>query len=387
MERQEQYNADMARGGCYSYIAPFMKYNSVKYIQVYDWRLACIQYALQFAILFYVIGYTVIIKQGYQGTGLAVTSVTTKLKGSAMGSSMNIYDANDLVVPPTEPNAMFITLNYIATANQTRGTCEGIDSDGSCKAGCKNGVYTYNGVQTGKCGSSGQFCEINAWCPVEDEDSATPVNFSNVNKWTLFIRTNAYWPDYNFGRSNTENGGKPTLGVNLFTLEDMVGRTGYQFNDVTQKGAVILISMKFDCNLDNPKEDCEPSFTFTRVDISGSDTFSEGFNYRYVRRVNEYPLDSPQANRNLYKVTGLRILLELSGVARKFSIAALSTTIGAGLSFLAVATIVADFVMQNVLKEKDLYKDSKFQDVRKNSQTGVISLEDERLPLRPSARS
>jgi P2X purinoceptor 4 len=268
MQGQHQYEADVARGGCYSYIAPFMKYNSVKYIQVYDWRLAMIQYGLQIAILIYVIGFTVIYERGYQGSGLAITSITTKVKGATTSTTGMIYDANDLIVPPTEPNAMFVTLNYIATPSQTRGICQGLnDTEGECKHGCVAGKYTYNGVLTGNCSTNGTFCEVKAWCPVEDEDAVTPVYFdNNIASWTIFIRTNAYWPDYNYGRSNTEGTTHPTYNVSLWSLQDLVARTGNDFSKIQKKGAIVLVSAKFDCNLDNKKDDCEPTFSFSRYE-------------------------------------------------------------------------------------------------------------------------
>jgi hypothetical protein len=65
----------------------------------------------------------------------------------------------------------------------------------------------------------------------------------------------------------------------------------------------------------------------------------------------------------MFKTSGIRFVFELTGVARKFNFKALSTTIGAGISFMAIAGIAADFFMQNLVKEKDIYTKSKFQDV------------------------
>ena len=70
-------------------------------------------------------------KKGYQEFGKVESAIVTKVKGVAYTNiSKNIpeiykriWDTSDLIVPPSENDAFFITTNIIITPNQTRGTC------------------------------------------------------------------------------------------------------------------------------------------------------------------------------------------------------------------------------------------------------------------------
>jgi hypothetical protein len=79
----------------------------------------------------------------------------------------------------------------------------------------------------------------------------------------------------------------------------------------------------------------------------------------------------------MFKTSGIRFVFELTGTAHKFNFKALSTTIGAGISFMAIAGIAADFCMQNLVKEKDIYLNSKFQDVKNDTDDEKEQLIDE----------
>lgn len=73
-------------------------------------------------------------KKGYQEFGPVESAVVTKVKGVTL-TELNlpgqkapdlyhrIWDTSDLIVPPSENDAFFITTNVVITPNQTRGTC------------------------------------------------------------------------------------------------------------------------------------------------------------------------------------------------------------------------------------------------------------------------
>src|SRR5690606_15907661 len=98
----------------------------------------------------------IIYEKGWQGTGDLVGNTSLKVKGNAYlfasphsNSSVEIWDAQDvgivinffffsskstktqpkttLVYPQKEPDAVFITTNFLTTPFQTRGNCTGND--------------------------------------------------------------------------------------------------------------------------------------------------------------------------------------------------------------------------------------------------------------------
>ena len=81
-----------------------------------------------------------VFKRGYQQFGPVESAVVTKVKGVAFTnhSSFNqdipeiykrIWDTSDLIIPPSENDAFFITTNVVITPNQTKGTCSEASQD------------------------------------------------------------------------------------------------------------------------------------------------------------------------------------------------------------------------------------------------------------------
>lgn len=79
-------------------------------------------------------------KKGYQEFGKVESAVITKVKGVTLAQSdalpkiyNRVWDTTDLVVPPSENSAFFITTNMVITPNQTRSTCSEV----------KRNIYTF----------------------------------------------------------------------------------------------------------------------------------------------------------------------------------------------------------------------------------------------------
>ena len=76
----------------------------------------------------------IFVNNGYQEMDPAVGFVTATVNGIALGKSplmkandAIVYDGRDLVVPPKEKNALFLTTKMFEVSNQERGTCVGLD--------------------------------------------------------------------------------------------------------------------------------------------------------------------------------------------------------------------------------------------------------------------
>jgi hypothetical protein len=77
-----------------------------------------------------------------------------------------------------------------------------------------------------------------------------------------------------------------------------------------QAGAVIALMIDWKCNLDYSIDDCHPTFQFARLD-DPTDSFSTGFNFRYADKYYKQVDGQYVEFRDLYKVYGLRFVLEL----------------------------------------------------------------------------
>lgn len=69
--------------------------------------------------------------------------------------------------------------------------------------------------------------------------------------------------------------------------------------------------------------------------------------------------------RLLRKLYGIRVVYAVSGIGRKFSLAMISVTFGAGLAYLGIAAILADIVMKHFLSESETYVAMKHKEIVK----------------------
>ena len=108
------------------------------------------------------------------------------------------------VYPPKEADALFVTTNFLASLQQSRGVCPGTAPDESCNVTtpCVNMTVTTNGINAGMCNSSANFCDIYAWCPAEQYSANMPPNneLTGVENFTVFIRSSVKFPKWNVMR-------------------------------------------------------------------------------------------------------------------------------------------------------------------------------------------
>jgi len=138
----------------------------------------------------------------------------------------------------------------------------------------------------------------------------------------------------------------------------MLSSAQTSISDVKNKGAIIVVSSDWQCDLDHDISECIPTVSFERIDEVT--TFSPGFNFRYV---NYYVEDATQF-RDLTKVYGIRFLVLISGVGKKFNIVPLLVNIGSGLALLSIATVIADLIALYVHPQRKYYQEAKFEDAK-----------------------
>ena len=354
-----------------------LSYTTQKSVVIRSWRLGALYYGLVAVVLAYVGFFLVYVERGYQRTSRAVGNIGLKVKGQATlrdatTGATSVYDANDLVM--YEPSGFFIA-TALATTLQARGRCPGMDEDETCEdaSACVVGTFSPSGRMTGQCvatslkdedGKVVKRCEVEGWCPGEPEKDEVTV-LENVGNFTVFTRISVEFPGIpdEDGEGNmlwtNLNGTKPTLGWNLWTINDLLESGGMSVKEVARKGWDGRVDVEFDCNLDRGIDACAQKTPYTLKQVMHPNTLSEGFNIRWISGQN---VGEPSAQagvvysnetangpgkdvRLLVKGYGPRIRFEVTGVGRKFDWLTLSTTVGAGVAFLGIASLVVNAVM------------------------------------------
>lgn len=345
---------------------PALSYYSVRFIKVTHTPLAIAKYLLMILIFCYVIIFQIIVNKGYQEYDRLVGTVFIKTKGAGRMQG-GVLDSNDFVFPPTEQNGLIVGTSIATTSLQTQGTCPGnlfqeqCQSDADCVK--KNGTFTEHGQILAVCAPAAdnetqRYCMVQAWCPTEP-DKVIQQQISNVQETTIWAVSNVVFPKFemSFSTADPTNGTGALYpnGYAFFTAGIIVREAGATWADVTRKGAMILVNIVYDCDLNQDHAKCQPTFTFTRLD-----TASPGFNFRFL----EYnTLQDGKVGRTLKKVVGVRILFQVGGRAGKFSIVALLLAIGSGMGLMSISTVICDFALLYLLSNKSKYAKTKFAPV------------------------
>eukprot|EP00483_Globobulimina_turgida_P004679 UN04688 len=124
-------------------------------------------------------------------------------------------------------------------------------------------------------------------------------------------------------------------------------------------GAILLMVIDWTCNLDYKIDECIPRFTVDRIDNEGDGVVKEGYNFRAVS------YDPVSTVRELKKLYGIRIAFTISGTAGQFSIVALTTTFGAGIAYLGIATILTDLILTYFTSHSTEYRRAKYYGITK----------------------
>ncbi|XP_028400560.1 P2X purinoceptor 4-like isoform X1 [Dendronephthya gigantea] len=402
---------------CSSFAAAVLEYDTNKIVHIKSKKVGLINRIIQLAIIGYVIGYVIIYEKGYQSFDVGLSSVTTKLKGTALTNlSINfpvnisngiessklfdgprIWDSSDYVIPPEENDAVFVMTNMIITPRQKQGMCPEDDqytmarcySDANCTKGEE--VITGHGVMTGRCiapdrqrSDRGNYnvCEIYSWCPVEYDklpmpgtNSGNPLRndtclLDSAINFTILIKNTVQFPEFGVRVRNINDKQNKTYLtrchyssskenrlcpiISLKTIFDEISDTA--FEDACIKGGIVAIKIKWDCDLDYDESECLPHYSFGRVDNAHAQ-IAGGYNFRFAT----YDVENDTQYRTLIKAYGIRFVIMVDAKAGKFDIIPLLRNLGAGLALLSVATVMCDICVLYLLKKKYFYRNKKYQ--------------------------
>ena len=335
-------------------------------------------------------------KRGYQDRDPSlISSVTLEVKGiGSFDQNQTVtLDNADFVIPPQENNALFIMTNYIRT-NQQRERCgEGYDIK---EAACTNdtrclvlGPYPpkSNGRWTGKCRLPEGRCEIEGWCPVENDFDMPEPMLDSLN-FTIFVKNFIEFTRFNISRTNIFHSPKSIQKCRyhpqgdkfcpIFRVGDLMKFVEPDDDErykMLKYGAVVRIKIDWMCNLDLGQEQCKPEYSFGRLDSRSRDEqFSFGFNFRYASHWKV----KTRSHRTLTKAFGLRLIVTVNGEAGRFDFLVLTLNIGSMIGVLGLATFICDIVALYFCKQGSIYRKQKFQTVNIAPSIATTSLTEQR---------
>uniref|UniRef100_A0A3Q2Z7T2 P2X purinoceptor n=1 Tax=Hippocampus comes TaxID=109280 RepID=A0A3Q2Z7T2_HIPCM len=353
-----------------------LNYKTEKYVIAENRKIGILFRIYQLAVLGYIIGWVFVMKKGYQEREEAIqSSVITKLKGVTLTNSsesgLHLWSAEDYVIPPN------VGSPYIKTSPSIRPflNCRSCQvPDGQCLSDddCTEGetVIAGHGIKTGLCINSTGTCEIHAWCPVEHSKRPTVPLMSEAENFTIYIKNFIRFPKFEFSKSNvldtTDDSYLKRCSYDqvdhpycpIFRLGDLVKWAGHDFQDMAAKGGSVGILIEWYCDLDKDYSQCNPQYSFTRLDINLNNSVTSGYNFRYARY---YKDQNGETFRTLYKVYGIRFDIMINGQAGKFNIIPTIIAIGSGVALLGIVTFVCDMILLYMMNTSSFYRNKKFE--------------------------
>ncbi|KAM9596570.1 P2X purinoceptor 5 isoform 2-T2 [Trichechus inunguis] len=377
----------MGQGGWKGLCLSLFDYKTEKYVIAKNKKVGLLYRLLQLSILLYLVVWVFMVKKGYQDIDTSLQSaVITKVKGVAFTNTSELgerlWDVADYVIPPQGESVFVVMTNLIVTPNQRQDTCaENEDilnakcsKDSDCHPG--EAVVAGNGVKTGRClrvGSAKGTCEIFAWCPVETKSKPAKLLLDEAEEFTIYIKNSIRFPKFNFSKTNvldTKNSSflktccfdLNNLYCPIFRLGSVVRWAGSNFQEMALEGGVIGIHIEWDCDLDKASSECNPQYSFSRLDNRFAEkSISSGYNFRFAK----YYRDASGVEfRTLMKAYGIRFDVMVNGKAGKFSIIPTVINVSSGVALMGAGAFFCDLVLIYFIKKSHFYRGKKYEEVR-----------------------
>uniref|UniRef100_A0AAR2KBV8 P2X purinoceptor n=1 Tax=Pygocentrus nattereri TaxID=42514 RepID=A0AAR2KBV8_PYGNA len=360
--------------GClFDYETPVMLVISSK-------RVGAVFRLIQMLIIAYVIVYECWIQQNYQETDSVVSSVSTKVKGTAVTNTsvlgVHVWDVAEYIIPPQGENSFFVLTNMIVTPAQMQSRCPEVQNELIL---C--GMMLLTGVQTGLCvnySASVKTCEVLSWCPLEnDTEIPEPALLEAAEDFTVLIKNSIHYPKFKFRKQNILPHINSTYLKNctfnrktdpecpIFRMGDMLEEAGEDFRNMAVKGGAMGILLDWTCDLDMKEQLCVPKYTFSRLDNKNSESdAAHGYNFRYAKY---FKNSENTETRTLVKAYGIRFDVIVFGKVR-----CLQPTAFVEIFHCCAVNAVCDWFVLNFMEKKNYYKKHKFIHLDKMEDTDAL---------------
>uniref|UniRef100_A0A8C1IK70 P2X purinoceptor n=2 Tax=Cyprinus carpio TaxID=7962 RepID=A0A8C1IK70_CYPCA len=363
------------------FITDFFVYETAKSVVVKSWSVGIINRVVQLLIILYFICWVFMHEKGHQQRDTGIESaVMSKVKG--LGKFNNrVMDVADYVVPSQGGSSFSVITSMVITANQTQGRCPETDpkfkctTDDECMA--KLGSNLGNGTCLNNNNETTGWCEIEGWCPAED-DTVSGKPMKEVENFTIFVKNSIRFPLFNVTRGNFPSSLNQSYIQSchydsvddpfcpIFKVGDILRHINQSFDSITDKGGEIGININWKCNLDYNVMYCNPNYFFTRLDAAFKNSAaSKGYNFRFAKY---YQSEDGTEHRTLHKAKAIRFEIIVSGNAGKFSTVPFLINLVAAFTSVGLATVFCDIILLNFHKGADEYKAKKFEEV-----SGIVS--------------
>uniref|UniRef100_A0A667YAG1 P2X purinoceptor n=1 Tax=Myripristis murdjan TaxID=586833 RepID=A0A667YAG1_9TELE len=339
--------------GC---VSDFFTYETTKSVVVKSWSVGIINRIVQLLIIAYFVGWVFIHEKAYQMTDTGIeSSVMTKVKGFGYHNN-RVMDVADYVSPSQILSLfisfyLFISLFFsvpLPTPGRITGVClkASNESQGSC--------------------------EIEGWCPAEN-DSVQNKPMLDVQNFTIFIKNSIRFPLFNVTRGNFPSNltakdikkciyhPVKTPYCPIFRVGDVLKYIGHDVEALADKGGEIGINIEWKCNLDLNIKLCEPRYSFTRLDAPFmKNAVSKGYNFRFAKY---FKTENGTEFRTLHKAYAIRFDIMVTGIAGKFNTIPTLINLVAAFTSVGLGTVLCDIILLNFLQGAEQYKAKKFEEV------------------------
>uniref|UniRef100_A0A8D2B5W8 P2X purinoceptor n=1 Tax=Sciurus vulgaris TaxID=55149 RepID=A0A8D2B5W8_SCIVU len=260
------------------------------------------------------------------------------------------------------------TPKVIVSIKVHSATCH---SDSDCVAGELDMLG--NGLRTGRCvpyyfGTS-KTCEVSGWCPVEDGASVSQFLGKMAPNFTILIKNSIHYPKFQFSKGNLASRKDDYLKrctfdhvsdpyCPIFKLGFIVEQAGENFTELAHRGGVIGAIINWDCDLDLSASECNPKYSFRRLDPKHVPA-SSGYNFRFAK----YYKINGTTTRTLIKAYGIRIDVIVHGQAGKFSLIPTIINLATALTSIGVGSFLCDWILLTFMNKNKVYSHKKFDKV------------------------
>lgn len=217
-------------------------------------------------------------------------------------------------------------------------------------------------------------CQLHLFC---FDFAQLPVSFtsrepllSEAENFTIYIKNFIRFPKFEFSKSNVLEASNDSylkscsydrenhLYCPIFRLGDLVSWTGNDFQNMAVKGGSVGILIEWNCDLDKDSSQCNPEYSFTRLDMKVNNSVTSGYNFRFARY---YKDQHGETFRTLYKVYGIRFDIMVNGQAGKFNIVPTLIAIGSGFALLGAGAFACDMILLYMMNTSSFYRERKFE--------------------------
>ena len=142
----------------------------------------------------------------------------------------------------------------------------------------------------------------------------------------------------------------PAVGANAITMETLLAEAGLNMKKVMEKGALIMISFEYDCDM--KKESCDADILFHLM-TNGDDSPVEVYgiitnillNSLFLDQLTYSVKDTGDVYRDFYKYQGLRVIMHTYGSGNTLSMDKIILQVSSALALLNIAIAICDIIM------------------------------------------